>query len=117
MLSTSAVPIAMQNELSHGGTMPPPYVYVEVESSCRDCSQMVKESQILLCDGPGCNGEICFDCAGIKRVPTGNFYCYLCDPPEPVAALPSPKQDRGDEALSDPENILEDDMDDDDCDA
>jgi hypothetical protein len=43
---------------------------------------MVKESQILLCDGPGCNGEVCFDCAGLKRVPTGNYYCYLCDPPE-----------------------------------
>jgi len=45
---------------------------------CGDTDDSVEE--ILLCDKEGCDKGCHVTCAGLKKVPTGNWYCAECKP-------------------------------------
>jgi hypothetical protein len=53
-------------------------------SKCRDCQDMKPDDKIILCDGRGCHGDICFSCAvplgepPMEVVPSGLWFCWMC---------------------------------------
>ena len=47
--------------------------------SCAICQREDDDDEtVLLCDGEGCGREYHLSCAGVQRVPEGNWYCVDC---------------------------------------
>jgi hypothetical protein len=66
-----------------GGSIavPPPVQAQEdddesVDQACLVCGRRDREDQLLLCDG--CEAAAHFDCAGLPRVPHGDWFCRDC---------------------------------------
>jgi hypothetical protein len=49
------------------------------ETPCEVCGLTGDEHLLLLCDGEGCTGACHVACAGLERVPDGDFFCARCN--------------------------------------
>lgn len=54
--------------------------------ACSLCGAAPPNGQLLLCDGATCEEEWCFSCAGVTRVPDGDWKCRGCAPPSAEVA-------------------------------
>ena len=72
-LSTSTCGVAFQRVVE---TMPKEAM--PKAAKCIVCKKKTDPSRLLMCDEDLCTSQICFSCAGVKDVPSGDWFCGIC---------------------------------------